>query len=39
MKLRHLFFGLPLILAASILAQAQGTRLLRRPSVSRESVA
>jgi len=39
MKSRHLLFGLLLVLTVSVLASAQGTRLLRRPSVSRESVA
>jgi tricorn protease len=39
MKSRHLLFGLLLVLTVSVLASAQGTRLLRRPSVSRELVA
>jgi tricorn protease len=39
MKVRYLLFGLLLILAESVPASAQGTCLLRRPSVSRELVA
>ncbi|MBN1223869.1 MAG: PD40 domain-containing protein, partial [Candidatus Aminicenantes bacterium] len=38
MKSRYLLLGLLLFLMSSALASAQGTRLLRRPSVSSESV-
>src|SRR5262245_10196706 len=39
MNLRQLFLALMLCLIVSITATAQGTRLLRRPTVSRDSVA
>ena len=39
MKVRHLSFGLVLVVAVSALASAQGTRLLRRPTVSKDLVA
>lgn len=39
MNARHLIFGLLLCLALAATASAQGTRLLRHPTVSRDSVA
>ena len=39
MKKRHITFGLLLLLALTTAALAQGTRLLRHPTVSRDSVA
>ena len=39
MKIRHLVLGLVSLLGVSAIADAQGTRLLRHPTVSRDSVA
>ncbi|HEY7784315.1 MAG TPA: PDZ domain-containing protein [Pyrinomonadaceae bacterium] len=39
MRPRHLYFGLLLTIAIPAIAMAQGTRLLRHPTVSREQVA
>ncbi len=39
MNLRHIFLALILALAVSAAASAQGTRLLRQPTVSRDLVA
>jgi tricorn protease len=38
-KVRHLSVGLLLVVTVSVLASAQGTRLLRRPTVSKDLVA
>src|SRR2546429_4664899 len=39
MNIRHLLFNILLTLFISVTASAQGTRLLRHPTVSRDSVA
>src|SRR5438046_10309939 len=39
MNIRHLLFNILLTLFVSVTASAQGTRLLRHPTVSRDSVA